>query len=321
MRRTYFKPDASGEALIFMAHSCVIGFGVFMAGFSTGLFYIGISMGYLYLLMGVIVSSAVIPATLTLLWKRQNAIAATATPVLGLICSLTAWLVTAKKEGGGLSVPSTGANNPMLAGNVVALLSPLIFVPALTYGFGADNYDYESMKSICRGEDSGMAAEALLDLELVPGAITWSEAEREEQSKLLRDSKIAKATTVGMALALLVLWPMPLYGTGYIFSKPFFTGWVVVGIIWLFFSLCCVSLFPLWEGRYSMARIFKAVFVDLTSGREDTVQRIEPRLTSIVHLSPEDYRQVPAPKTAVHASSLLFPSTTETWSKTPPRQG
>ena len=177
-----------------MAHSCVIGFGVFMAGFSTGLFYIGISMGYLYLLMGVIVSSAVIPATLTLLWKRQNAIAATATPVLGLICSLTAWLVTAKKEGGGLSVPSTGANNPMLAGNVVALLSPLIFVPALTYGFGADNYDYESMKSICRGEDSGMAAEALLDLELVPGAITWSEAEREEQSKLLRDSKIYGAS-------------------------------------------------------------------------------------------------------------------------------
>jgi urea-proton symporter len=318
MRRTYFKPDASGEALIFMAHSCVIGFGVFMAGFSTGLFYIGISMGYLYLLMGVIVSSAVIPATLTLLWKRQNAIAATATPVLGLICSLIAWLVTAKKEGGGLSVPSTGANNPMLAGNVVALLSPLVFVPVLTYGFGADNYDYESMKSIRRGEDSGMAAEAHLDLELVPGAITWSEAEeREEQSKLLRDSKIAKATTVGMALALLVLWPMPLYGTGYIFSKPFFTGWVVVGIIWLFFSLCCVSLFPLWEGRYSMVRIFKAVFVDLTSGREDTVQRIEPPLTSIVHRSPEDYRQVPAQKTAVH----LFPSTTETWSKTSPRQG
>jgi hypothetical protein len=69
---------------------------------------------------------------------------------------------------------------------------------------------------------------------------------------------------------------MPLYGTGYIFSKPFFTGWVVIGMIWLFFSLFCVGLFPLWEGRYSMARIFKAVFLDLTSGREDSSAGYRP---------------------------------------------
>src|SRR5947207_14483709 len=118
--------------------------------------------------MGVIVSSAVIPATLTLMWKRQNKIAATATPVLGLIFSVTTWLVTAKKESGHLSVPSTGANNPMLAGNVVALLSPLILVPLLTYGFGADNYDYESMRSIRRAHDSVMAADAHVGLGFVP---------------------------------------------------------------------------------------------------------------------------------------------------------
>lgn len=63
----------------------------------------------LYLLMGVIISSAVLPATLSLMWSKQNTIAATATPFLGLICSLTAWLVTAKREGGNLSVDSTGS--------------------------------------------------------------------------------------------------------------------------------------------------------------------------------------------------------------------
>ncbi|KAI9767729.1 MAG: hypothetical protein M1839_004343 [Geoglossum umbratile] len=239
--------------------------GVFMAEFSTGLFYIGISMGYLYLLMGAIVSSAVIPAILTLMWKRQNGIAAAATPVLGLICSLTAWLVTAKKESGSLSVHSTGANNPMLAGNVVALLSPLIFVPVLTYGFGVDNYDYESMKFIRKVDDSDTAAEAHIDLELVPGATSSSKAEeRKEQSMLLRALKISRVTTVCMTLALLVLWPLPLYGTGYIFSKTFFTGWVFVGMIWLFFSLCFVSLFPLWQARRSIAFTFKMVFLDLT---------------------------------------------------------
>ena len=66
-------------------------------------------MGYLYLMMGVIISSAVLPATLSLMWSQQNLAAAALTPILGLICSLTAWLVTAKKEGGDLSVKSTGA--------------------------------------------------------------------------------------------------------------------------------------------------------------------------------------------------------------------
>ena len=93
-------------------------------------------MGYLYVMMGVIISSAVIPATLTLMWGSQNKWAATFTPPLGLACAVITWLVTAKKTCGSLDVDCTGSNNPMLAGNVVALLSPLIFVPIFTLIFG-----------------------------------------------------------------------------------------------------------------------------------------------------------------------------------------
>ena len=90
---------------------------------------IGISIGYLYLMMGVIISSAVLPATLTLMWKKQNMLAgkapvllsglsylrcllniATLSPIFGLASSLIAWLVTAKRESGNLSVASTGSN-------------------------------------------------------------------------------------------------------------------------------------------------------------------------------------------------------------------
>ena len=60
------------------------------------------------------------------------------------------------------------------------------------------------------------------------------------------------------------LWPMPMYGSGYVFSKEFFTGWVVVGILWLFCSTFCVGLYPLWEGRHSMAHTFKGIVRDLT---------------------------------------------------------
>ncbi|KAF2458252.1 Sodium:solute symporter family-domain-containing protein [Lineolata rhizophorae] len=266
--QTYFNPQASGKRLIYMAHSCVVGYAVVLAGFSTGLYYIGISMGYLYLLMGVIISAAVLPAALTLLWSKQNWWAATFSPILGFIFSMTAWLVTAKKKGGELSVATTGANDPMLAGNVTALLSPILFIPVLTYALGPQNYDWQSMKAIRKGDDHDFAKSEHVDLEMIPGERQHSVAEEQaEQAKLKKNATYARALTVFLTIALLVLWPMPLYGTSYIFSKPFFTGWVVVGIIWLFCSSFCVGLFPLWEGRHTMARTAKAVYADL-AGRK-----------------------------------------------------
>ncbi|KAF4636182.1 hypothetical protein G7Y89_g1906 [Cudoniella acicularis] len=263
--QTYIEPTASGKKLIYMSHAMVVGFGLFMAAFSVGLFYAGISMGYLYVMMGVIISSAVIPATLTIMWGGHNAWAATLTPPLGLICALIAWLVTAQKTCGSLDVDCTGSNNPMLAGNVVALLSPLIFTPLFTVIFGVDKYDWASMAAIRKGDDHDMAAEAHVDLELVPGEREHTADEEEvEQAKLLSASKIAKATTVVLTLALLVLWPMPMYGSGYIFSEKFFAGWVVVGIIWIIGSLCCVGIYPVWEGKDALAFTIKAIYLDVT---------------------------------------------------------
>lgn len=166
----------------------------------------------------------------------------------------------------------------MLAGNVVALLSPLVFIPVLTYTFGPQNYDYKSMLEIRKGDDSDVAAEAHIDLELVPGASNTSEADfLAEQAQLKRASVIAKTMTAVMTLCFLVLWPMPMYGTGYVFSKKFFTAWVVIGIIWLFFSTFCVGIYPLFEGRHGMKHTFQGIMADLQGkgvrgrGRQDVI--------------------------------------------------
>jgi hypothetical protein len=55
-----------------------------------------------------------------------------------------------------------------------------------------------------------------------------------------------------------------MYGTGYIFSKPFFTGWVSVGITWLICSFLGVGLFPVFESRKSLARTIKSIYLDIT---------------------------------------------------------
>jgi Na+/proline symporter len=261
--RTYFNPTASGKRLIYTSHAVVCGYGLFIATFSVGLWYAGISMGYLYLMMGVIISAAVLPATLTLVWAGQNKWAASLSPILGLASALIAWLVTAKRECGNLGVVCTGSNYPMLAGNVAALLSPVVLVAIFTLIFGIDKYDWKSMMEIRRGDDHELTDAASLGVEGAPAGETNAEFD-EEQKKLERAGKISKTATVVMTLAFLVLWPMPMYGTGYIFSKPFFTGWVTVGIIWIFCSFIGVGLFPVFESRKTLARTVKSIYLDIT---------------------------------------------------------
>jgi hypothetical protein len=297
-----------------ISHCMVVGFGITIAAFSTGLHYAGyyyltvqdsrantedrISMGFLYLFMGVIVSSAVLPACLTLLWGGMNKQSAMWSPPVGLTLSLVSWIVTAQKLFGELTIDSLGANYPMLAGNVVALVSPCIIVPILTFVYGvgelslittnapywvtaaeltvsSDRYNWESMNDIRRGEDDDLIDSAHADPELIPGlAIQTASHSDAEQEKLLRNSKVAKWLTGIMTVALLILWPFPMFGSGYVFSKKFFTGWVVVGIVWVVSAFGCVGIYPVWEGRMSIGRVIKAITSDITGKRPPGVYHI-----------------------------------------------
>jgi len=182
------------------------------------------------------------------------------TPIIGTIMAIVAWLVTAKKTCGVLDVACTGSNNPMLAGNIVALLSPVVLVPIFTLVWGLDRYDWKSMMDIRKGDDHDLAQDAGLDLEEIPGGHEETQMEFEEEQRMLsRAFKISVSTTIFMTLAMLVLWPMPMYASGYIFSKPFFTGWVSIGIIWIFCSFIAVGLFPIFEGRATLIHTFTSI--------------------------------------------------------------
>ena len=251
--KTYVNPAANGKKLIYISHVSVCLFGLIMSAIAVGLYYVNISLGYLYLLMGVIISSAVIPGALTLLWNRQSKFAVCLSPPLGFACSMTAWLVTAKVQYGTINVETTGSNIPMLVGNVVALFSPLLFVPIFSL-IKPDKtlYDFASMKAI-QAVDDGPTTIA----DITP------EQMENELAMLKRNSNVARIAAVTLFLCLIILWPWPMYGSSYVFTKPFFTGWVVVGIIWMFISFCIVGIYPLVEGRQSIASVCKKIYAEL----------------------------------------------------------
>lgn len=261
--KTYINPKAHGKSLIFVSHSCVFVFALALAGFSTGLYYIGISMGYLYLLMGVIISSAVLPAALSLLWSGQNWHAATFAPIGGFIFALIGWLVTTQGLFSELTVDTTGSDMPMLAGNVIALGSPALIIAVCTLIWKPSKFDFKELKKIKPVHDVTEEAVDYPGVEVDEDDV-YVYQDPEEVKLLNRYAKIARFITVAMALCFLILWPMPMYGTGYIFSRKFFTGWVVVGIIWIFFSSFTVCILPLWEGRYGLFYTIRGMYWDAT---------------------------------------------------------
>lgn len=280
----YINPKANGKQLIFVSHLTVVSFGLIMAGFSVGLYYAKISMGWLYVVMGIIISAGVLPACLSLLWKGQNVYAASLSPIVGFALALVAWLVTAKGYYGAVNVTTTGADYATLAGNVVALCSPLILVPLFTLIFKPDNFDFEKLKTIksvrdsqpetaITTEDVSETDVALTDTEKTPAPTTDEIAaivaqevakRQHDEQTLQKYSKMSRIICVIAILAFLILWPMPMYGSSYVFSKKFFTGWIVVGLIWCFFSVFMVGLYPLFESRMAIYETARGIFWDCT---------------------------------------------------------
>lgn len=146
---------------------------------------------------------------------------------------------------------------------MTALLSPLIFVPFLTFTCGRQNYNWELMKHISRGDDSEVVRHSSVAQEPIHEHHDYTNDEA-EQKHLAGAAKIARWMTLAMTLCFLILWPFPLYGSGYIFSGQFSTGWIVVGIIWLFFSTACVGVYPLWESRATISYVSRSMLGDLT---------------------------------------------------------
>ena len=93
--KAYIHPTASGEDILKASQVATVGFGIFMGVLASVLNNFGITLGYLYLLMGIIVAPAVIPIAFTLTWSKQNAFAANASPVIGFVCGFITWLVVA----------------------------------------------------------------------------------------------------------------------------------------------------------------------------------------------------------------------------------
>ncbi|KND04472.1 solute:sodium symporter (SSS) family transporter [Spizellomyces punctatus DAOM BR117] len=253
--KTYIKPSATSKDIIKMAHITTVGFGCFMGILAIVLNEIGVSLGYLYLLMGVLLSPAVFPIAFTLTWRKQTATGAIAGAVTGFVCGVSLWLIVTKAYYGEINIDTTGGNYPMLAGNLASLIISGIVSTAVSL-YNPDDFDWESTKNLKQLTDTP-SEEHILD-------------EKETDPKRLDNAaRFAYIWAGGLTVVLVIIWPIPMYLSKYVFSKPFFYGWIVVGLIWAILAAAVVIFLPIWESRSSLVSVFSGMVSDLT-GRPRT---------------------------------------------------
>jgi len=70
------------------------------------------------------------------------------------------------------------------------------------------------------------------------------------------------ANIVFVAIAM-ILVPFTLFGTGYIFNRAFFTGYVVVSFIWVWVSMCICVIYPVVESTGALREVSRGLFRDI----------------------------------------------------------
>ncbi|KAF8934407.1 urea active transporter [Dissophora ornata] len=280
--RTYINPMATGKQLINVSHGVVGGFGLIMGVLAVILKEAGIDLGYLYSLMGVLISSAVLPVTFSLLWRKQNVVAACVAPVGGLCISITAWLVCAKLYSGEITLASTGTDQAMLAGNLAALISGGV-ISAILSLINPDDYTFDATRKLRQvtdddvvgtpesntsmeevGVDEKKAAAGATTVEVARPKEGWS-FDAEEDAKLAKASRFARWSSGVLTVVLILLWPLPMFFSKYVFSEGFYTGWVVLSIVWAICSTIAVTIYPIWESRGSIGEVFRGMYEYVSS--------------------------------------------------------
>jgi len=269
--RTYFNPRATGKKLFFVSHLSILVFVFIMSVFSIGLYYISVSLGYLYTMMGILISSAVLPGTLVLLSKKQSKLAVCLSPLAGVVCSILSWLLTAKYLFGKVNLQTSGSNLPMLVGNLVALLSPILFTPLFTF-IKPDEvpYDFVSMRAI-ELIDDGIRNRTKINDEELEHSITC----------LIEKSRLIRFIAISLTICLIIIWPWPLYGSSYIFTKTIFSGWIIFAMIWIVIAFIIVGIYPLVQNFQTIQSVLRLIYFDFAAFGEEQFDEIYQGITNI----------------------------------------
>ncbi|THG14132.1 hypothetical protein TEA_003187 [Camellia sinensis var. sinensis] len=286
--RTYINSDATGKQILRVSRGVVLGFGCFMGFLAVILNKAGVSLGWMYLAMGVLIGSAVLPIAFMLLWRKANAIGAILGTTIGCILGIITWLSVASVEYGRVNLDTTGRNAPMLAGNLMSIITGGA-IHAVCSFLWPQNYDWDTTKQIT----------------MVEKEKSELPAEEFKEEKLIRAKAWIVKWGVGFTVVIVLLWPLlslpaGQFSEGYFtfwaiiaiawgrFSEGYFTFWAIIAIAWGTIGSAVIIVLPLTESWQTIQSIIFGMF---TNDRlMEKVEELNLKLNTIMSAIPEAER-------------------------------
>jgi nucleotide-binding universal stress UspA family protein len=212
---------------------------------------------YIYLAMGILIGPAVVPIALTVSWKKTNKNAAILGSILGLTAGICSWTTVTWLLYGQLSIVTTGETTPLLIGNVVSISvgATVVVIGSL---FKPQNFNFDLMKQKILVVDDRIRSIIEKDT---------------NDNQLKRDARFTYRYAIALSLVLVVVWPLPLYFSGYVFSMFVYSLWVGLAFAWASIAAGIIILLPLIESRVGIIQVFKKISeasISLGEGRRET---------------------------------------------------
>ncbi|KAG8221669.1 urea transporter [Butyriboletus roseoflavus] len=268
----YINPQATEQQVLKMSHAGVIIFALVMGIAGTIFYYIGVSMGWLYTFMGVILGSGVVPIALCITWSKANRLGCIGGSVIGFVVGVAVWLgVTSGLNEGVINVDVS--NYEMLGGNLASIAIGGIIAVTVSL-IWPDNYDFAETRAINLPVVRKTTAHYVQDVEAekkdAPVSVTSASDEAEldnelDPASLKKAFRFAVWSSVIMTLVFMIIIPLPLFGASTVYSLAGFSVWVVIAILWAFCSAFAVVLYPLWESRAALMMIIRGMVKDAYS--------------------------------------------------------
>ncbi|MDC0063382.1 sodium/solute symporter [Candidatus Nitrosopelagicus sp.] len=251
--RTYIKPSSTGRQLMRISRYAILGFGLGMGALASMLFQFGVSLQYVYLAMGVLIGSAVAPISLAILWKDTNRYAATIASIIGLVCGVTVWLGYAYATSGEISLASTSNMFALLAGNLASILTSLI-ITVIGSLFRPENFNFSKLKH---------------EIFVVDEQIRKRLEKETNEESLKNASKFSMRYGLTLTLILVVVWPIPLFLSNYVFTETVYHVWIWVAILWAATAGSLVWALPIIQSRSGIAHVLKNIVISSKPKKSD----------------------------------------------------
>lgn len=281
--KTYYRPNTDSQTLVKVSHWGIALYAIVLAVFCCILNAAGISLTWVLTVLGVIVGGAALPVGMILLWEPMSTVAAIAAPWIGFACGVTVWFVTAYKRSGVIDVASTGDTTNALAGNLASFGVGFIMAVVLSYAFPKKSRPNPTaiagvaiVESPATPQDkidqagSEKPGVPLADEVPVPrnelvDYLESNDVEPMDPVLAKKGERIAWVANGIFFFGAVVLVPFTLFGSEYIYSRAFFTGWVVVAFIWIWVSVLICVVWPVVESLGALRGISAGMWVDLRS--------------------------------------------------------